>query len=84
MPRGIEIEPVPLEFIVGSVARVAREAPSASAHELLLLIDELDVLAECLVGRHDEPSVAQKAVVQGLVHQLCPERDDNPPASTSA
>lgn len=72
-----------LNRIAESVARVAQEVPSANAHQLALLIDELDVLAEQLVGRHDQPAVDQKVVVQRLVLELCPARLSNDRAMTT-
>lgn len=76
-------EPFSQDRINRSLALVAEQAPTADAHEVSLLVCELDLLAEQLVGRHDLPSVAQKAAVQHLVHELCPARSAYPPADTS-
>lgn len=76
-------EPFSLDRIDRSLAFVAERAPLADAHQIPLLVEELDLLAEHLVGRHDAPSVAQKVAVQRLVHELCPARSAYPPALTS-
>jgi hypothetical protein len=65
-----------------SLAFVAERASTADADQRPLLVGELDLLAEHLVGRHDPPSVAQKVAVQRLVHELCPARSAFPPAVT--
>lgn len=75
-------EPLALDRIVGLVTRITEQAASADAHQLFLLIDELDMLAEQLIGRHDQASVAEKATVQQLVNKLSPARLNNPPAMT--
>lgn len=75
-------EPFSSHHIDRSVAFVAHRASTAEAHQVPSLVEELDLLAEQLVGRYDEPSVAQKAEVQRLVHELCPARSAYPPAVT--
>lgn len=75
-------EPFSLERIVHSVAEVAGKVTTTDTHLIRRLVDELDLLAEELVGRHDEPSVAQKIEVQRLVRELCPARSAFPPAVT--
>ena len=76
-------EPFSMDRIGRSLAFVAERAPTADAHQVPLLVGELDLLAEQLVGRHDPPSVPQKVEVQRLVHDLCPARSVYPPAMTS-
>ena len=76
-------EPFSLDRIDRSLAFVVQRAPAADAQQVPLLVGELDLLAEELVGRHDPPSVALKVAVQRLVHELCPARSSYPPAVTS-
>lgn len=75
-------EPFSFDHIHRSVALVAHRASTADAHQVPSLVEELDLLAEQLVGRHDETSVAQKVEVQRLVRELCPARSAFPPAVT--
>lgn len=75
-------EPFSSDRIDRSVAFVAERAATADAHQRPLLVGELDLLAEELVGRYDQPSVDQKVEVQRLVRELCPARSVYPPAET--
>lgn len=75
-------EPFSFDHIDRSVAFVAHRASTADAHQVPLLVEELDLLAEQLVGRYDDSSVAQKVEVQRLVHELCPARSTFPSAVT--
>lgn len=71
-----------LDRIKAVVDRLRKEAESADPRQLLLLVDELDVLAEQLVGRHDQRSVDEKASLQLLIRTLRPARLGDPPAAT--
>jgi hypothetical protein len=75
-------EPFSFDHIGRSVAFVAHRASTAEAHQIPTLVEELDFLAEQLIGRYDDNSVAQKVEVQRLVHELCPARSAYPPAVT--
>ncbi len=73
-----------LDRIKALVDRLRKEAESANPRQLLLLVDELDVLAERLVGRHDQASLDEKAEVQLLICTLQPARLSDPPAAIQA
>lgn len=73
-------EPYSVDHIARLVTAVADQAHEASAHRTTQLVDELDMLAEDLVGRYDEPAVAQKAAIQRLVEKLAPHRIAKPAA----
>lgn len=70
-------EPLSVARIAELTESIGRQASSAAPKRALQLLDELNCLAEDLIGRRDHGAGQQKIDIQRLVVQLRPLAQEN-------